>query len=236
MRASELRLHNPEAGTPGIGSECGETIYDDHETVLERAEKYMIVQAMPVWDALQNGHSAWREAYRALLDREYAELLVHIQDRGPLLDIGGGMGAIDAMLYAKGVASTVTILDGWADEPRMISQDEPFSNATVARAFLTLNGVAEDDLYFIDPRNNPQQALSLSRSFQNVISLRSWCFHYAPTVYAAAVYTAVTPGGRIIVDVRKGREWEAGMERWFGPPRAVIHEREKYVRTVYRRD
>lgn len=200
--------------------------FDDFPDAVD----FMEVQAGHVSHAIDEGN--WCETYRAALDKEFAEILHHLHDRGPLLDIGGGMGAIDAMLYVAGAASTITIMDGIDDRPEVISHDEPFSNAVVARAFLTGNGVPSDDLYMVDARK-PGKWPFKGRKFKTVISLRSWCFHYAPETYAPMVFDHCLSGTVIIVDVRKGREWASPLNRWFGEPKAVIRDEPKYQRQVF---
>lgn len=68
-----------------------------------------------------------------------------------------------------------------------------------------------------------------------IISFRSYCFHYPPSVYMKFVKARSQAGTKMIFDVRKARpEWREELRKEFREL-AVIHEGRKWERVVFER-
>lgn len=171
---------------------------------------------------------AWQAAFERKLKADYAGLVPYLpKSCGSILDIGGGLGAIDALLVEKyGSACEVCILDGECDPPVMTLHRETFNDMRVTRDFLGKNGVRRFSFYAPPSLGEP-------RPFDLILSLGSWCFHYEPETYLGFVRACCRPGTVIILDVRKQKpEWMQQLKsawHWV----AVIHTAHKRDRMVF---
>lgn len=129
---------------------------------------------------------------------------------GSVLDIGAGLGGPSVFLQ-RACTGTLYVVDGtgWSDwrvgyRRRMA----PFNDLELTREILEANGV--DDYVFLEvaPGRTP-----MFPPVDNVVSLLSWCWHYPPAAYLDRVVRALKPGGRLIVDVRRGHDVERELER-----------------------
>ncbi len=118
------------------------------------------------------------------------------------LDIGCGMAGIDALLWRHYGNPVVNLLDGTGDSDVRILFHQtmsPYNSMPVARQLLEGNGVPADRIV----EWAPDPALSLPQC-DLVLSLLSWGFHFPVATYLPLVERCLRPGGRLILDVRKG--------------------------------
>lgn len=180
----------------------------------------------------------WRAAYEAGLKRDLQELTPHLPRRfeagqmvvkRSILDIGAGLGGIDALLaQIYGEGTEVVIMDGMEDPPVMKLHRETYSCARIARDFLAKNGAK--NVAFIDPRRLP-----IPRGFDLIMSFGSWCFHYPPSYYLEFVAECFrrSPSPILIVDCRRGKtSWRAELDERFKYV-ATIRDDKKFSRLVY---
>lgn len=179
-------------------------------------------------------------AYDRAVFRDYLDIAPHLPAfcQG-MLDVGGGMGGIDAVVAAHYELDqpqpAVAILDGDYAAPVMRLHREPFSNRAVCEQFLQANGVC--DVRYVTPAN-ARKAVSGPSAWPEVdlvISLGSWCFHYPPKEYLDYVISSSSPGATVILDVRCGKsEWDFSLMQSFeqGP---IIRrsDNNKFERRVY---
>lgn len=198
-------------------------------TISDEAFEYLKVQRCASADHLSD-----RTAFEANYHREIFDLYDTIAPFLPsecaaVLDIGAGLGGIDAVLNRHyGGQLAVYPLDGLNEAPVVAKHDRPFSNRDVARRFLTANGVTTFGYYAAGG-----DAPRVARPFPLVVSFASYCFHYAPDVYLNFVKACAAPGAVLIFDVRRGKaDWIDTLERYFGPGR-IASTGKKFQRMVY---
>jgi hypothetical protein len=171
--------------------------------------------------------AAWERAYHTSIFEDYEGLrpfLPRICDC--LLDVGSGLGGIDAVLAAHFGDPIVMCLDGEDDSPVMVRHAKTFNDMDVARRFLTANGVHTF-------RPITPALLEPPRPCDLVLSLGSWCFHYTPDAYLEYVRECVHSKSRVIVDVRTTKpEWLARLLKAFPRQIGVAKTGAKYVRHV----
>lgn len=179
----------------------------------------------------------WLRSYRDALMADYLGIRPHLPALqeptiGQVLDVGSGLGGIDILLHRHYRSSIVPVLlDGWKDEARMDLHRKTYNDMDVAERFHRDNGVIP--VVGVDANVRPIMPLSYPAFL--VISLGSWCFHYAPELYLEYVLANSTPDATVIVDVRKDKpEWHAAMDKAFRL-KAVIHGAAKFDRCVYAR-
>lgn len=196
--------------------------------VEDRHFEYLREQKGSIRDFASN-RRAWQVEFERKLRADYAGIAPHLPAScGSILDIGGGLGAIDALLVEKyGSACEVCILDGERDPPTMQLHCKTFNDIRVTEDFLKKNGVVRFSYYAPDRLENP-------RPFDLIISLGSWCFHYAPAAYLEFVTACCRAGTTLIIDVRKGKpDWSADLDRRFKLRAALMHLSPKFVRKVF---
>lgn len=194
-------------------------------TVTDAAFPYLVVQQGAL-DGLKGDRAAWEAAYNAKMAALFADISAVLPERcHQILDVGGGMGGIDALLARHYDGAQVCILDGEADPPIVRRHAETFNDMGVTRDFLAANGVPGFCW------NTPDHQVIWRSDL--IVSFGSWCFHYPPAVYLDFVKRCCHPGTILILEVRNGRpDWQVELERVFAPASA-IHTAEKFTRRVY---
>jgi SAM-dependent methyltransferase len=118
------------------------------------------------------------------------------------LDIGCGMAGIDVLLWRHYRNPVINLLDGTGDTPVRVLYHptmSPYNSMAVARELLEGNGVPRERIV----EWAPDPALTLPQC-DLVVSLLSWGFHYPVSTYLPLVERCLRPGGRLIIDVRRG--------------------------------
>lgn len=210
------------------------TEIDRHLTVSDEQFEYLRSQKGSLFDLSQD-RVRWLAAYEADLWKTYCEIREYLPSPcWGVLDIGSGLGGIDALLTRHFADNPpyIHLLDGEQDSPRMRRHRQTFNNMRVAKEFLRDNGVRPDRFgYFTCGAEN------LPRPYDLVLSLGSWCFHYPPDVYLPLLLAG---GGLhrdsvLIMDVRNEKpEYEQQLEQALTRV-AVIRNSKKFTRAVYRR-
>ena len=144
-----------------------------------------------------------RKLYSADVAQDFELLRPHLPpDASATLDIGCGMAGFDVLLSRHYGNPAIHLLDGTGHtEVRILFHPEmkPYNSMPIARKLLETNGVAGDRIFEWPP--DPAAAVP---QCDLVVSLLSWGFHYPVTTYLALAEKVLTPGGRLILDVRKG--------------------------------
>jgi SAM-dependent methyltransferase len=102
----------------------------------------------------------------------------------------------------------------------------------VARRLLTNNGIGRDRIHTAEIGDDGR--IPFDCPIDLVLSLLSWGYHYPISVYLDQVSDLLTPGGTLVVDVRKPSDGEELLHERF-PSLTVIYETEKYRRVVGRK-
>lgn len=180
--------------------------------------------------------AAIKAAFLANIAEEYASLKPHLPASAKnILDVGCGIAGIDVPLYEHYAGDThITLLDRTGVDDAAFSYgmgaEERFYNSLdLARAFLVENGVKADHITLMEVV--PGFTLPADARFDLVVSLISWGYHYPVATYLDQVYNALNPGGRVILDIRKGYGSETELERKFGRLR-IIYENDKQMRCL----
>jgi SAM-dependent methyltransferase len=193
----------------------------------------------PPLDAAIALESQWRggslrRAFNRDMEREYREILPHLPPRAvAILDIGCGVGGIDVLLHRHYGTPRLYLADRTHTSERIFygyEQKGAFYNSfEVTRRLLLENGVPEPALRFREV--GEECRLDVPEAVDLVLSLISWGFHYPVTVYADQVRALLRPGGRVILDVRKGTDGRAQLEARF-PRVTTVSETRKKERVV----
>lgn len=199
--------------------------------ITDEAIPYLTVQRGAIHD-LRLDRAAWTEAYLASIEKDFASMRPWLPERcNALLDVGSGLGGIDARLnqhYGGDVA--VTLLDGIADPPIVESHSQPFNDMGVAERFLRANGVRVFDSY------GPE--LGEPRLFDLIISIASWCFHFPPSTFLPFISACCHRETVLIIDVRRDKpEWLVELSEGMRARRPIaVNFARKFVRYAFLAD
>jgi SAM-dependent methyltransferase len=176
----------------------------------------------------------WKVAYAKTITDIYAMIEPHFPRHcRNLLDVGSGLGAIDVLIHRK-TSANVYLLDGTAAAHTTKLYRKPINDMMVAREFLHANGVRLEGYY--SPGLQLTSFGAEPYAFDLVVSFASWCFHYPPRDYIEFIAKRLRRGGRLIVEVRRGRP-DYVAELLAQPIRlvALAGVGEKFERHVYER-
>ena len=205
--------------------------------INDKEFEYLVLQHGKISDC-SSDRKLWEHKYEQSLYDTYSTMKNSLPSNVEhILDIGGGLGGIDALLIKEHYTHqpTVWILDGLADAPTHIKADQTFSNSAVASEFLQRNGV--NKVGFINPnlaRQSPEFGGPVK--FDLIISNASYCFHYGPQEYLEFIKYHSHEDTVMILDVRAYKdEWvqqliEAGFNL-----RGVLFRAIKYDRLIFKR-
>lgn len=133
------------------------------------------------------------------------------------LDIGAGLGGIDAVLYRNlGAGLALHILDKSGQSEQVYYGYAPegayYNQLSLTREFLLTNGVAARDLVIHDV---DKDGYPVGQSFDVILSLKSWGFHYPVETYAEHALRTLAPDGVLVLDLRKETDGETVLSRSF---------------------
>lgn len=182
-----------------------------------------------------------RDAIKRLYSKDMSIEYETIKDHLPqtcenILDIGCGMAGIDIFLFQH-YQSDMNI-DYFLFDKSEINQKvfygykekSAFYNSLIlAKSFLRLNGINEAKIHLFEVPSNNQ--ISIDCSFDLVISLISWGFHYPLSQYIDDVYELLNENGTLILDLRKKTEDKAILQDRFSSVKQIA-EGQKYHRML----
>ncbi len=148
-------------------------------------------------------------------------------------DIGCGYALADLVLYRRYGCDLVLIDIETSDKRHFgfAGEGAGYASLDKARRFLEANGVPPEKITTINPN---RQDLSEVPPVDLAISLASCGFHYPAETYAAFFRDQVSPGGAIVLDIRKGTGGVAYMKA-FGKV-SVLKKHGKYSTVLTVRD
>ena len=180
--------------------------------ITHEAYPYLVAQRGAL-DDMRGDPDTWTSKYCDVLQSEFKSIQSFLPKTCQrILDVGSGMGGIDALLNAYyGGDCEVCLLDGVDDPPAVELHRRPFNNMRIAKRYLELNGV--NKFTFIDANDAHRRAPA---RLDLIVSFKSWCCHYEPQLYMDLVLEACHSTTILILDVRRDKaEWLKALESNF---------------------
>lgn len=179
-----------------------------------------------------------KKEFEADMDREFLNIRdVLPKNAKSILDIGCGVAGIDILLSRRYEnAIDIFLLDKTIIEKSIHYKFEKtgsfYNSLNVAREFLVENGVSRSSIHCaeVTPDNN----IPFNASYDIILSLISWGFHYPVSTYLDQVYDQLNEGGVLILDVRKNTNGEEEVRKKFGAS-DVLLEHDKFFRIIARK-
>lgn len=167
-------------------------------TITDEARPYLVLQKGAL-DHLKHDPAEWDAAYNRSINNTFKTIAPFLPEKcATVLDIGSGMGGINALLAQHYSYLEVVLLDGLADAPKVKTHNQTFNDWNIARRFLFTNGVGNLD--YIAPTETENWKGRLK--FDVIISFGAWCFHFPPSEYLDFVVRHCKLGTVLILDVR----------------------------------
>ena len=182
-------------------------------------------------------HSRIKRLFSEDMAREYAIIKASLPSASrAILDIGCGVAGIDIMLHkhyeAAGRFPELYLLDKSELNDRVYYGIEKtaayYNSLDIAIALLAANGVEHSRIHTQEVTG---ASIFPGMTFDLIISLISWGFHYPVSTYLDQAHGLLGSGGRLIIDVRKGSDGEALIKEKFGSFQ-VLTEVQKYRRIL----
>lgn len=192
------------------------------------------------WDSFVRSHAAGRASevlhdysreMRAQFDRRIAFIP---RSTRSVLDVGCGLAGIDLHIYEhlRGNDPNFYLLDRTRVEDRVWYSFKPkgafYNSLELAKLNLIRNGVPENRVHCLEAPDDGNLD-GVIRSVDLVISTISWGYHYPINLYLESVARIMSEGGVLLVDIRKGTNGLAELERQFPLLTEVVDEGETHL-------
>jgi ubiquinone/menaquinone biosynthesis C-methylase UbiE len=175
-----------------------------------------------------------KEAFVANMESELQSMRGHFPSCVEnLLDIGFGIGGIDVLLHKEVKPKKMYLLDKNKTENSIWygfqKQGAAYNSLEEADHLLEANGISKSDYVFINIDSQPFP----DTTFDLIVSIISWGFHYPVSTYINEVKKSLSANGVLIIDVRKDTDGEKALRNVFSNIE-VIQETSKHKRIVCR--
>ncbi|MFA5877269.1 MAG: hypothetical protein WC880_02810 [Candidatus Paceibacterota bacterium] len=167
--------------------------------------------------------------YEKDMNLEYSAIKDYLPKNAKnVLDIGCGVAGIDVLIHEHYKNSIeIYLLDKTATDGKVFYNYEDigsfYNSLEVAQQVLLLNGIHERKIHIQEVKSDNK--IDFETSFDLVISLISWGFHYPVSTYLDQVYEKMSSGGILIIDVRQGTDGERLIEKKFGSISILLDEK-----------
>lgn len=167
------------------------------------------------------------------LFKEYQTMKPYLPTQASrIVDIGSGIAGIDVFLYHHYRSSIpkldLFLLDKTETTKKIYygfhQQASYYNSLEMAKLMLMSNKVNEENIHLISV--NFYYEIECS-SADLVLSLISWGYHYPVSTYLEQVYQWLKPGGRLILDVRKGSDGENELKQKFPENHLIMQDKKR---------
>lgn len=180
-----------------------------------------------------------QEEFWADMEVEYEKLRPVLPFRArAILDIGCGIAGIDVFLYRHYSGDANLFLIDKTDTDRRIyygmqERGAFYNSLNVSREVLEMNGVPSASIHIQEA--TPDNAINFKESFDIILSLLSWGFHYPTSTYLKQAYEMLAPSGVLILDVRRGTSGVEEVKQVFGEC-TILYENHSLFRVLARKN
>lgn len=131
---------------------------------------------------------------------------LHDENISSIMDIGCGLGIIDAMFGWTGLVSKITLVDieesarkhhGFEDE------GSGYNSLNTSKDFLMANISNDINIYTINPKFDSMMPENIGK-FDLIMSLISCGFHYPAETYLSEIKSLLSDNGLVLIDLRHG--------------------------------
>jgi SAM-dependent methyltransferase len=150
----------------------------------------------------RTGYKNHIKEFKQHLEKEFEEMKSFLpKSCNSILDIGCGLGGIDILLSKEYDNPELYLLDNSFISEKVIHgfdhEKSYYNSFEITNALLTVNDIENYNL--IDIKNGFPEL----NNIELVISLLSWGYHYKIEEYLDKVYSVMSPGAILIMDIRE---------------------------------
>jgi len=178
-----------------------------------------------------------KKLFRKSIQRDFNDIAPYLPTNlGEVLDIGCGLGCINILInrhYENKRRPHFFLFDktslggsiyyGWSERGAF------YNSLQLAENLLEQNGVQKENITLLEISDDGH--VNSPEGVDFVISLISWGFHYPVSTYLDWVYSVLRPGGKCILDIRKGTNGENCLQTKF-ENLEIISERMTWARVI----
>jgi hypothetical protein len=215
----------------------GKVAYCVYESLpfAKRAYQYYSVNIEPRLRSEQICSDYWK-----IMEQEFASIEPHLGgDLNTIVGIGPGVAGLEVLISRS-------ISNAGARPPKIILIDKTgidpihfgfhsiaavYNSLDLSRQSLTMNGHPDDLVETVEAENASNLLDEYSRQVDLVTSLIAWGFHFPTDTYLSLVAQLLRPGGRLIMDIRKGTDGKEKLRATFKSV-TVIHDDPKFERML----
>jgi SAM-dependent methyltransferase len=196
--------------------------------LLKRLYRWYILRIAPRTNSRRLSAS-----YTAQLADELEEMRPSLPaSPGAILDIGCGIGGIDALVYRhyadRGDPPELYLVDKSGISPEIVysfhTKAAHYNSFALARELLTGNGVPDQRIHMIEADDFERTEVPPVGLALSTFALG---FHFPVETYLDRVYDLLHPGGVLITDIRHRTDGLESMRRCFGDLSVISSDEEK---------
>lgn len=171
-----------------------------------------------------------KKEYNKDIEFEYSTIKDYLPENAKsILDIGCGVAGIDVLIsrhYSDNI--NVFLIDKTYTDKKIyygFKKKASFYNSLdISKQVLELNGVHNT---FIQQATE-QNSIDFKESFDIIISLISWGFHYPASTYLNNAYDKLNKNGVLIIDIKKSTGGENEIMEKFGNCKVIFENKERF--------
>lgn len=176
-----------------------------------------------------------KRAFNKDMEYEFSIIKKYLpREANAILDIGCGVAGIDVPIshhYQNKV--DIFLIDKTHIDKNVYYNFKDtgsfYNSLDVAKKILEINGVDSDKIHFQEA--TADNKIKFNQTFDVVISLLSWGFHYPVSTYLNEVYNKLNKNGILIVDMRRDTDGEKEIEKKFGNCNIIL-DGKKFIKIL----
>lgn len=171
-----------------------------------------------------------KKEYNKDIEFEYSTIKNYLpKNAKSVLDIGCGIAGIDVLIskhYLDNI--NVFLIDKTHTNKKIyygFKKKASFYNSLdISKQVLELNGVSNISIQ----QATEQNSIDFGESFDIIISLISWGFHYPVSTYLDNAHDKLNKNGVLIIDVKKSTGGEKEIKEKFGNCKVIFENKEMF--------
>lgn len=224
---TQFSIQLPDESVPYILYQRTQYLKIPHMSIISRLPYKLIV-----WIESKCRKKKIKRRFIEDMRKEFESISPYIPHRcGNILDIGCGLAGVDYFIYRNKEPEHMYLLDKDKVDTSIWygykQKGSAYNSMHILQLIMRQNNIPDTSYTLIDIDRVPFPEVS----FDVIISLISWGFHYPIVTYIKEVKNTLSPQGVLIVDIRKDTDCEELLRSVFSNIE-IIEERAKSKRLV----
>ena len=173
------------------------------------------------------------------MENEYLTIQKYLpRSAKSILDIGCGVAGIDVFLsnhYKNNI--DIFLIDKTKVDKKVYYNFEKkssfYNSLHISKLLLVNNGIDKNKIHLQEATKGNE--IKFNQTFDIVISLISWGFHYPVSAYLDTVFQKMNKDGILILDIRKSTNGEKEIEKRFDNYQIILQTK-RYIRILAKKN